>query len=247
MPKLRTAFGFRAAIGRCARRLRCRCTSVAAPPQSEHDSRQSVEDRHVVEARRHGVAVRDTPASRAATRHLVRRLELQEAHPLRATRSPTVFPISSLFDAPPSADRGRLESRAHSRRHAGEFRRRREGRAHRARPVDHALRAQARARRQDFADRVAGRRPRARAGGDERAHRGADSRKVRGRHRGAESNGLDRRDSRNPRRASQSRPSAAALDGARKRHHRPARSSAISARCRTCSSPARPARANRSA
>ena len=71
--------------------------------------------------------------------------------------------------------------------------------------------------------------------------------KVRGRHRGAESNGLGRRDSRDPRRAAQSRASAAALDGARQRHHRPARSSAISARCRTFSSPARRAPASRSA
>ena len=71
--------------------------------------------------------------------------------------------------------------------------------SHRARTVDHALRAQTRTRHQDLEDRVALRRSRARAGCDERAHRSADPRKIRGRHRDAESNGLDRRDSRDSR------------------------------------------------
>ncbi len=61
------------------------------------------------------------------------------------------------------------------------------------------------------------------------------------------SNGVDRGDPRDSRSDAEPRNGSAALDGARQRHHRPPGLRRPRARCRICSSPARPARANPSA
>ena len=93
----------------------------------------------------------------------------------------------------------------------------------------------------------AGRRSRAGARRDVGAHRSADPRQIGGRHRDSQRHRLDRCDPRDYGGDAGARHDPAAQHGAGQRHHRPRRSTATSARCRICSSPAPPAAANRCA
>ena len=130
-------------------------------------------------------------------------------------------------------------------RGARPLRRRGEARRHRHRPARHPLRAAARARDQGRQGRPAQGRPRLRARLHRHPHPGADPRQAGGRRRGPQPAPPPRPPRRHLRRAPAGRLAAGRL--ARQGHRRAARSGPTWRRCRTCWSPAPPARASRAA
>ena len=105
------------------------------------------------------------------------------------------LPDLSLFDPPQAQVVDDFDAIGRARGYARLIRRRREGRAHRARPLGDALRTQARPRRKDFKDR----KPRRRSGGASRNQRKCIEAPIPGNPRsarGSQQNRFDRVDSR---------------------------------------------------